>query len=675
MTLTFLQKNHPKTKHNKKNVKHSFQKLLFVVLVATACSQNVREATQNSSKNKLERPIPNPIESPSSYFEAIKNGTRTKEGKPGEQYWINSANYTISLNLFPDEKRAEATETITYLNNSPDTLNSIVVNLNLNLHKEGAIRNELNEITGGMPLSLVKINDSILTDTLRKGSRYRIVGTYLTINPGKAILPGESVNLEFAWSFAIPKEGASGRMGWSQNNLFYLAYFYPQMAVYDDIIGWHTDQFQGTAEFYSDFSDYTVSIEVPGNWLVLGTGELTNAQEVLADSVNDRMIKGHASDSVVHVINSNHFGYNATKAKVGESLTWKFNAKNVRDVAFSITKESNWDASRAKVGDLDGDGNTDYTEINTIWRNDAPRWKNAWQYAQNSIEFMSNFSGLIYPWPHMTSVEAEGIIRGGMEYPMMTIISSYTRSSDKNLYGVIAHELAHMWVPLMLSTNERRYAWMDEGFTSFHEAQASKKYFNDPNAENENKRGYLVAARYGIEGEIMRWSDYHYNGWAYGNASYSKPATVLTALRGVLGEEVFTKAYLEFMSRWQYKHPYPWDLWATFEDISGRDLNWFWRSWYFETWTLDQSIESVKETKDGTLITIKDLGNIPMPVLLKVTFEDLTSIEKTISEQVWLKGKRTSTFLVPAGKKVIAVSIDEKRLFPDVNEGNNYWEK
>jgi len=656
-------------------VKHQFLKLFFVVLVATACSQNVQEATQNSSKKNIERPIPYPIEIPSSYSEAIESGTRTKEGKPGANYWINYANYFISLKLFPDEKRAEATETIAYVNNSPDTLNNLVLNLNLNLHKEGAIRNELNEMTGGMPLSLVRVDNIVLSDSLRKGPRYRINGTSLTIFPVKPLLPGETVYLDFAWSFAIPKEGASGRMGWSQDNLFYLAYFYPQMAVYDDVIGWHTDQFQGTAEFYADFSDYTVSIKAPGNWLVIGTGNLTNAQEVLADSVYDRMIKGHASDSVVHVINSNNFGYNATKAKVGDSLTWKFNAENVRDVAFSITRESNWDASRANVGDLDGDGKTDYTKINSIWRNDAPKWKQAWKYAQNSIEFMSSFSGLKYPWPHMTSVEAEGIIRGGMEYPMMTIISSYTRSSDKGLYGVVAHELAHMWVPMMVNNNERRYAWMDEGFTSFHESQASKEYFSDPNAENENKRGYLVAAQYGIEGEIMRWSDYHYNGWAYGTASYSKPAAVLTTLRGVLGEEVFTKAYLEFMSRWQYKHPYPWDLWATFEDVSGRDLNWFWRSWYFETWTLDQSIESVKETKDGTLITIKDLGNIPMPVLLKVTFEDLSFIEKTISEQVWLKGKRTTTYLSPAGKKVIAVSIDEKGLFPDIHVGNNFWDK
>jgi len=645
------------------------------VLVGTACSQNIQVVTQPSSKNTFERPIPNPIEVPNSYSAAVENGTRTKEGKPGANYWINSASYNISLKLFPDQKRVEAKEAIVYVNNSPDTLNNLVVNLNLNLHKDGAIRNEAAEITGGMPLSLVKVNDSILSDTLRKGQRYRRIGTYLTIFPEKVVLPGESVNLEFAWTFAIPKEGASGRMGWSQDNLFYLAYFYPQMAVYDDVIGWHTDQFQGTSEFYADFANYTVALQVPGNWLVLGTGDLTNAKEVLADSVFDRMVNGHLSDSVVHVISKKDFGYNATKANVGDSLTWKFNAKNVRDVAFSITKESNWDASRANVGDLNGDGKDDYTQINSIWRNDAPKWIHAWKYAQNSIEFMSKFSGLKYPWPHMTSVEAEGIIRGGMEYPMMTIISSYNRSSDRGLYGVVAHELAHMWVPMMVNNNERRYAWMDEGFTSFHEAQASKEYFSDPNADNENKRGYLIAAKFGFEGEIMRWSDYHYNGWAYGNASYSKPATVLTSLRVVLGEELFNKAYLEFMSRWQFKHPYPWDLWATFDDVTGRDLNWFWRSWYFETWTLDQSIESVIETTNGTLITIKDIGNIPMPVLLKVTFEDGTFLEKTISEQVWLKGKRSTTHLIPKGKKVIAVSIDEMSLLPDINEGNNFWEK
>lgn len=645
-----------------------------VLLFITACSGTKGNAQKSASNSTFERPIPYPIELPENFAEAVKQGTRTESGKPGSSYWINSAEYAINLTLNTAEKKASANEKISYINNSPDSLRQLVLNLNLNQHKKGAIRNELAEATDGMPIHSVKVNGNSYTDSVRTGNRYRIYGTVMTIFLQDGLATGDSVHLELAWDFQIPKEGASGRMGWSEDNLFYLAYFYPQMAVYDDVIGWHADQFQGTAEFYADFANYTVSISAPSEWVVLGTGNLVNGQQVLSDTVYNRMIRGHQSDSVVHVITQDDFGINATKGKVGEMLTWTFDAQKVRDVAFSITKSSLWDATRANVGDLNNDGNPEFAAINTLWRVSAPRWAKSWKYAQNSIEFYSQFTGLKYPWPHMSVIEADGIINGGMEYPMMTIIGAYNRSSDKGLYGVTAHEIGHMWVPMMVNNNERRYAWMDEGFTSFHENQASKAYYDDENAESGDKRGYLMAAQYGIEGEIMRWSDYHYNGFAYGNASYSKPSTVLATLRGVLGEETFNKAYLEFMKRWQYKHPYPWDLWNTFEDVSGRDLDWFWRSWYFETWTLDQSIESVTKTAVGTEIVLKDLGNIPMPVVLEVTLSNEAVEKHTISEQVWLSGKRSTKLIIPTGKTVIKVAIDPKGLFPDIDLNNNHWE-
>ncbi|TNE74711.1 M1 family peptidase [bacterium] len=627
------------------------------------------------SGTETDRPIPYPLEKPEQYTNAIKKGTRTESGAPGDSYWINSASYVINAKLYPAEKRVEATETVQYTNNSPDTLRSIGVNLNLNWHKEGAIRNEMAEVTGGMPLSLVKFNGKELTDTLKQGPRYRLNGTYMVIITGEPIAPGATVNLEFAWKFKVPKEGASGRMGWSKDNLFYFAYFYPQVAVYDDVIGWHLDQFQGTAEFYADFADYDVTIEVPGDWLVIGTGELTNAKNVLAEPVYNRMLEGHASDSVVHVVTEADFGAAATTGSEKDWLRWNFKSKKVRDVAFSITKESNWDAARANVGDLDGDGKDDYSAINTIWRSEAFRWAKAWDYARHSIEFLSKYTTLKYQWPHMTAVEGSGIIGGGMEFPMMTIIGDYSRSNDRGLYSVVAHELAHMWVPLTVNNNERRYAWMDEGTTSFNENQAAREYFDDPNSDQGDLRGYLYAARMGIEGEILRWSDYHYNGFAYGTASYSKPSTNLRTLRNLLGEEVFNKAYHEYLNRWKYKHPYPWDMFATFNDVSGKNLDWFWTSWYAETWTLDHAVASVVAGKDGTVITIEDKGDAVMPTWFTVHFADGTSEEKQISEKTWLTGVRSKSVTIPAGKTVTKVEIDPKGLFPDIDTKNNTWQK
>ena len=652
-------------------VRKSIQVAAFVFL--TACAAQMPDQMASQSPSKVERPLPNPVEIPQEYQSALEAGTRTESGKPGDSYWMNTAMYTINVSLNPAEKKATATEMVEYTNNSNDTLRSLGVNLNLNLHKEGVVRNEAAEVTGGMPISLVKYNGVELPMGGRSGARYVISGTLMRIVGDAPVAPGETVMLEFEWEFKIPKEGASGRMGWSRDNLFYLAYFYPQMAVYDDVIGWHMDQFQGTAEFYADFADYNVTVEAPANWLVLGTGELTNAKEVLQENFYEKMVAGYQTDSVTHVITKDDFG-NVTKAKTGETVKWNFRANMVRDVAFSITSESNWDVTRSPIGDINGDGVTDYSKINAVWRETAFRWAKSWQYAQHSIDFLSRHTGVMYPWPHMTVVEAEEIINGGMEYPMMTIIGSYNRSSDAALYGVTAHEIAHMWFPLMVNNNERRYAWMDEGTTSFNENQASKEFFEDFNTELSDKRGYIYATRLGIEGEIMRWSDYHYNGFAYGTASYSKPSTVLATLRGVLGEEVFTKAFKAFFKRWQFKHPYPWDMWATFEDVSGRDLSWFWTTWYFETWKLEQGIESVEVNENGeTVITIIDNGNAPMPTPLTISFADETFIEVTLSEQVWLKGVRKTTHVVPAGKKVVAVQLDPKGLFPDVDTSNNNW--
>lgn len=653
------------------------QTLRFVSLglIVAACANQNPSQLATTVEQQISRPIPNPIDVPQNYLNAIKDGTRTENGTPGDSYWINEASYTMNLKLFPEEHKVEASQTVVYTNNSPDSLRAIGVNLNLNFHKEGVVRNEAAEVTGGMPITAVRLNGKSLTDTLRQGARYRINGTTMIIITDSPVAPGSSVSLDFDWNFIVPKEGASGRMGRSKDNLYYLGYFYPQIAVYDDVIGWHLDQFQGTAEFYADFADYTVNIEAPGDWLVLGTGELINAQDVLAEPVYERMLKGHSSDTVVHVVTKDDFGAAVTKGSEKDWMKWTFKSEKVRDVAFSITKESNWDATRANVGDLNGDGIDDYSDINVVWRPDAFRWAKAWDYARHSIEFLSRYTTIKYPWPHMTSVEGAGIIGGGMEFPMMTIIGDYSRSTDRGLYSVIAHELAHMWVPMMVNNNERRYAWMDEGTTSFNENQAAREYFDDPNSDMGDKQGYLYVARMNMEGEIMRWSDYHYNGLEYGTASYSKPSTLLRTLRGLLGEEVFMKAYHEYLNRWKYKHPYPWDMFATFEDVSGKQLGWFWRSFYFETWKLDQSIKSVLTTKEGTVITIEDKGDAVMPVLLSITFEDGSTEEKRISESVWLKGSRVALTTIPTGKTITKVEIDPQGLFPDVDVSNNTWSK
>lgn len=464
-------------------------------------------------------------------------------------------------------------------------------------------------------------------------------------------------------------------MGRSRDNLYFIAYWYPQIAVYDDVYGWMDDPFLGNAEFYHKFSDYELSVTMPREWIVMGTGEFLNPGETLSERTLQRYNEAFETDET-HLIADFDELEDATLESDDGKLTWKFSAENVRDVAFSATLESKWEGSRTPVGDLNGDGNVDYTRINTFYRETAPLWTEQTDYARHSITFLSDYTGLPYPWPHMTSVEGADIIGGGMEFPMMTIIGDYNQAGSVRLYGVTAHELAHMWFPMILSTNERRYTWIDEGYTTFHTNEANIDYFGEGQFNNNSVfSGYLRIAGTDLEGEMMRWSDFHYPGPAYGVASYPKPGSVLIALRGILGEEVFLEAHRELIERWKYKHPYPWDIFNTIEDVSGKDLSWFWRSWYYETWTLDQAVADVYTEGDETVIIIEDRGNVPMPVILQIDLEDASTISEYVDVDHWLKGHRTKEIRISTGSPVVAVEIDPENLFPDADISNNFWDR
>lgn len=641
-------------------------------------STEMETTLENASLYELDRQVPNSIEEeiPNAFYEAASNGTRTFSGKPGNTYWQQRASYDMKAELNPAKKIITGKSTITYYNNSPDTLGQLFLELTQNAHKKGVLRNESAEVTGGVTLSSVVCEGDSLDIIQQFGQTgYVVDGTIMAILPPQPVLPGDSVELDVAWSFKVPQRGAGGRMGYSKDNLFFIAYWYPQMRVYDDVIGWFTDPFLINAEFYHGFADYDVEITVPEQWLVASTGRLTNGKDILAPTIYNRLTKAHNSDEVMNVVSESDFG-NVTKPTGDRTVTWHFKAENIRDFAFSVTKESLWDAARSPVGDLDDDGQTDYAGIDAFYRSTAPLWKDAAKYARHSVEFLSDYTDLNYPWPHMTAVEGGGIIGGGMEFPMMTLIGSYAGQPTESLYAVIAHEIAHMWVPMQVNTNERRYSWIDEGTTTFNESGAKLDYYPEgPDYEIQDFQSYLQIAGSDFEGEIMRWSDYHYNSFAYGVASYSKPASLLVTLRGLLGKDIFKEAYQIFLANWQYKHPYPWDLFNTFEDVSGRDLDWFWRSWYYETWTLDQAVADVTKSNESTRIIIQDLGQTPMPAHVAITFDNGRTIYRTIGVDTWLNGATTAILVIDEQSNVNKVEIDPEFLFPDADRSNNVWEK
>ncbi|HUE77229.1 MAG TPA: M1 family metallopeptidase [Longimicrobiales bacterium] len=653
---------------------------VFVAACATAEPEIVTPAPEPvpAATATPERPLPYPVVLPPEFERAVEAGTRSRDGAPGPRYWRQEADYAITARVDVDAKTLTGSETIRYHNNSPDTLPVLVLNVIQNFHAEGAIRMEAAEVTGGVEIERVSINGRELGPSTGQTPGFAVEGTLMYILLPRAVAPGRVVDVGVDWSFPIPRAGAGERMGYSGEELLYLGYWFPQMAVYDDVIGWHVEPFRGNAEFYSDFGDYDVTVDAPEGWLVMSTGRLENAEAVLRPEVLERLRRAESSDEVVHVL-THEDAATATMAGRDGRLTWRFAAERVRDAAFAVMREYAWDAARTPVGDRDGDGVADYARVDAFWREYARYWDDAARYAQHSIDFLSRFTGQPYPWPHMSVIEGGGIIGGGMEFPMMTLIGDYNTAGDSALYNVVAHELAHMWQPMMLSSNERRYAWFDEGMTTFNENNARMEFFPGPNHYLGDQRTYMQVARAGLEGPIMRWSDHHRPGPAYGIASYAKPGSVLHALRGVLGEATFERALQAYFDRWAFRHPYPWDMFNTFEDVSGQDLDWFWRAWYYEStqdgrWFLDQAVAGVERLPSGeTRITIRDEGWVPMPVVLQVTREGGEVVNRTIPVDQWLEGAATTTVTLPAGAVVIRVEIDPEEHFPDVDRSDNVW--
>lgn len=627
------------------------------------------------------RPIPGPLVAPSFFRDAIDSRTRSAEGSPGRDYWQNHASYQIAATLDPVTGWVEGEELIVYENRSPEALPLVVLNLYQNIHVEGAARSEPLEITGGIILGGVEIDGvPVETRVQGRGAGYQVEGTVMVIRLPDVLEPGGSVEISLDWRVLLPQNGA-GRMGHSEREMYFVAYWFPKMAVFDDLRGWDAEDYLGGAEFYDGFGDYDVTLRVPEGWTAMGTGTLMNPDEVLTEQVRNGLQVAATSDTIVHLITraDRRNGVATPSAASPEGLEYRFTASNVRDFTWTASNVQLWDATSAVVSDRDLDGAPDRVLIHSFWRDDrAPKWASQALYGKHAIEHHSEFTGMAYPWPHMTSVEGADIIGGGMEFPMLTLIGPYNSGSAEDLYNVTAHELAHMWVPMIVGSNERRYAWMDEGSTTFLEDQSRPHYWPGVNADSIESANYVQVAALGLEGAIMTHGDYYEPGPGYGTASYPKPATVLVMLRDMLGEEVFLEGYRSFLAEWSHKHPSPWDLFNTFERVSGKDLDWFWQSWYFETWVLDHAVQDVRPSGSGSgaVVVIADLGWVPMPVDVRIWTQRGGAIDMQIPVEEWLGGKTEVELEVAASAgEVLRVQVDPERLLPDAHPENNGWRR
>ena len=644
-----------------------------LALVA-ACATTPRpapDAAAAAAPSAAERPRPYPVFESPAFRRAVERGTRTRTGRPGARYWTQRAEYALRAELDPATKRLTGQGTVRYHNRSPDTLAWLAVQLHQNLFAPGAARAEATPVTGGMELRRVTAQGATLAAGAASDSTpgYVVEGTVAWLRLPRKLAPGGTADLAFDWAFTVPPDGAP-RMG-TDGEIFYLAYWYPQMAVYDDVGGWQTDQYLGNAEFYMGYGDYDVSLTVPAGWLVAATGELRNADQVLAAGTRARLAEARRSGSVVHVVGAAERGAGRATAGGGK-LTWRFTARDVRDFAFGTSDRYLWDATHALARDSAGKSAVDTVMIHSFYRPERTAW--AWdqsaRYGRHSIEFLSRYLWP-YPYPQMTAVD--GVVScSGMEYPMMTCIGG--PRDTLRLYSVTVHEIAHMWFPMQVGSDERRYAWQDEGLTRFNQAQAMREFFGGYDLEGIARDQYLDLARAGGEVELMRHGDQYPHGTAaYGIASYAKMATNMAALRALVGDERFLRAYREYGRRWINKHPQPYDLWNTFEDVTGEDLDWFWRTWWYETWTLDQAVGAVSAGGDSVSIVVEDRGLAPMPARLTITREGGAVERVEVPVERWLAGARRHTVRVGTSPAIARVEIDAERHFPDADRANNVW--
>ena len=601
------------------------------------------------------------------------NSYRTGSGAPGPKYWQNRADYRLEATLDTAKTTLAGKLRLTYTNNSPDTLRFIWMQMEQNAFKDKSLNSFIfpqesrfgaRGFEGG---DVVEHFDQISTraGTPAKTSlKTRVEGTMMKVDLAEPLAPGKVATFDVAWHFLIPEHGAD-RMG-RDGALYELAQWYPRVAVYDDVRGWNTEPYLGQGEFYLEYGDFNYAVTVPAGYIVAGTGELTNPREVLTAEQIARLAKAAKSDSAVQIVSAAELQSGAARTKKSGTLTWKFHAKNVRDVAWGASPDFIWDASSWK-------GKMAYA----YYRPSAvDTWKDAADMSRMSImEYSERW--LEYPYPQITAIE--GPI-SGMEYPM---VAMENKSKDKyDLYNVVTHEIGHMWFPMIVGSNERVHMWQDEGFNTFINTFSEARRYPDKGdqmARALGEREYVESAmKQNVDGPIEVNPD-RINPALLGLEAYVKPSVGLQLLRQeIMGPEAFDDAFRTYARRWAFKHPTPADFFRTMEDVGGRRLDWFWREWFFENPHFDQAIDTVVTKVTGDTMDVAVMyGNRArgvLPIHARFTFSDGSTENYDYPAEVW---STNTTHYVRryrfVGKKLTGIELDPDKRLVDLNRDNNGW--
>lgn len=631
--------------------------MLVAIFAAPPLSGQAPTRLPGPTNQELFRPLD--LAPPST----VRNGA----GEPGPAYWQNTSDYRVRVALDTARHRVTGSETIRYTNHSPDSLRFLWVQLEQNLFRPGSRGSFVNTGNrwrgafeeGGLDLSRVEL----VVDGRRATPATMTDGTRMRVDLPQPLAPGGGMlELELDWTFVVPEYGADrmGRLRGADGWVYELAQWYPRMYVYDDVDGWNPMPYLGQGEFYLDYGDFDVEITVPRGVTVVATGSLENADQVLTAEQRRRLDEARASAETVTIIGADEVGTDAARVGGAGDVTWRFRAENVRDFAWAASRAFIWDAASWQ----------DVLVMSAYPREGLgvegnPGWEESTRYVRHAIEHYSN-EWLRYPYP--VAINVAGVV-GGMEYPMIVFCGVNARG--RALFGVTDHEIGHSWFPMIVGSDERRWPWMDEGFNTFINHYSNVAFYGTEALDYlRTTPDHIVEQQLGpfSDQPIMTHAD-DLRREALGFLAYRKPGYGLVLLRDVvLGPERFDAAFREYIRRWAYKHPQPSDFFRTMEEVSGADLDWFWRGWIMGTGTLDQAVADLVRSEGQTVVTLENRGELVMPVTMHVQFDDGREERIEVPVEVW---STSDVYVLPLAGDVTRVTIDPDLLLPDVDRTNN----
>ena len=547
------------------------------------------------------------------------NESRLASGAPGPKYWQQRVDYNIQVQLDDEKQRLVGSEKINYRNNSPHELKYLWVQLDQNRFAPGSDESLTKEAPGLDNMSFQRLRSQLYRETFQGGHKiksvsnqkgkpikHEIVGTMMRIDLDDPMTSGSNFIFQIDWEYNIIDADLNrARSGYEffkkdKNYIYELAQWFPRMAAYTDYTGWQNKQFLGSGEFALEFGNYTVEITTPADHIVAATGELQNPKNVMTTEQFNRWNKAKSSGEITFIVNPEEAEKNQTKdEKVNNKKTWVFKAKNVRDFAWASSRKFIWDAKYHEFSKGKKAWAMSYYPIEA-----EPLWS---KYSTESVAHtLDVYSKFTFDYPYPVAISVNGPVFG-MEYPMICFNGprpeedgTYSESTKNALIGVVIHEVGHNWFPMIVNSDERQWTWMDEGLNTFLQFLAQAEWqqkWSSGRGKPKSITSYMASSK---QRPIMTNSESIHQ---FGNNAYSKPAAALNVLREtVMGRKLFDFAFKEYSTRWMFKRPEPADFFRTMEDASSKDLDWFWRGWFYTTKNVDIGVKSLKlfeiDTKD-----------------------------------------------------------------------------